>query len=74
LLERWDEGRGFPAIRETWLALAHVPGEPISVNLSGTSIRGRFHGVGEGGALELETAPGVVITVNAGDIYPGLQG
>jgi BirA family biotin operon repressor/biotin-[acetyl-CoA-carboxylase] ligase len=73
-LDRWKEGRGFPAIREAWLALAHSPGEPISVNLNGTSIRGRFHGVGEGGALELETAPGVVITVNAGDIYPGLQG
>jgi BirA family transcriptional regulator, biotin operon repressor / biotin---[acetyl-CoA-carboxylase] ligase len=72
-LKRWDEGQGFAAIREAWLALAHAPGEPISVNLNGASIRGRFHGVGEGGALELETAPGVVITVNAGDIYPGLQ-
>jgi BirA family biotin operon repressor/biotin-[acetyl-CoA-carboxylase] ligase len=71
-LERWDEGQGFPPIREAWLALAHAPGEPISVNLNGTSIRGRFHSLGEGGALELETAPGVVISVNAGDIYPGL--
>jgi BirA family biotin operon repressor/biotin-[acetyl-CoA-carboxylase] ligase len=73
-LDRWEEGRGFPAIRSAWLALAHAPGEPLSVNLNGTSIRGRFHGVTEGGALELETAPGVVITVNAGDIYAGLQG
>jgi BirA family biotin operon repressor/biotin-[acetyl-CoA-carboxylase] ligase len=73
-LGRWDEGRGFPAIREAWLALAHAPGEPISVNLNGASIHGRFYGIGEGGALQLETAPGVVITVNAGDIYPGLQG
>jgi BirA family biotin operon repressor/biotin-[acetyl-CoA-carboxylase] ligase len=72
-LDCWDEGRGFPAIREAWLDLAHAPGEPISVNLNGASIRGKFHGVGEGGGLELETAPGVVITVNAGDIYPGQQ-
>jgi BirA family transcriptional regulator, biotin operon repressor / biotin---[acetyl-CoA-carboxylase] ligase len=72
-LGRWDEGRDFPAIREAWLAVAHAQGEPISVNLNGASIHGRFHGVGEGGALQLETAPGVVITVNAGDIYPGLQ-
>jgi BirA family transcriptional regulator, biotin operon repressor / biotin---[acetyl-CoA-carboxylase] ligase len=72
-LKRWEEGQGFSEIREAWLALAHALGEPISVNLNGASIRGRFHGVGEGGALELETAPGVVITVNAGDIYPGLQ-
>jgi BirA family biotin operon repressor/biotin-[acetyl-CoA-carboxylase] ligase len=72
-LGRWDEGGGFPRIREAWLALAHAPGEPISVNLNGASIQGKFHGVGEGGALQLETSPGVVITVNAGDIYPALQ-
>jgi BirA family biotin operon repressor/biotin-[acetyl-CoA-carboxylase] ligase len=72
-LSRWDEGRGFPEIRKAWLALAHAPGEPISVNLNGASIQGKFYGVGEGGALQLETSPGIVITVNAGDIYPSLR-
>ncbi len=73
-LNRWDQGRGFADIRQTWLSRAHAAGEPISVNLSGSSIRGRFHGVDQRGALQLETAPGVVVTVNAGDIYPDMQG
>ncbi len=69
-LARWDEGRGFPAIREAWLARALALNDPISVNLNGTTIRGRFRGVDGAGALQLETKPGVVITVTAGDIYP----
>jgi len=73
-LGRWNEGRGFANIREAWLARAHLPGEPVSVNLNGSSIRGTFRGVDERGALQLETPAGVVITLNAGDIYPGAQG
>ncbi len=69
-LERWDEGRGFPAIREAWLGRALSLNGPISVNLNGSAIRGRFRGVDAAGALQLETKPGVVITVTAGDIYP----
>ncbi len=69
-LARWDGGRGFPAIREAWLARALALNEPISVNLNGSAIRGRFRGVDAAGALQLETEPGVVITVTAGDIYP----
>ncbi len=69
-LARWDEGHGFPAIREAWLGRALALNEPISVNLNGSAIRGRFRGVDAAGALQLETEPGVVITVTAGDIYP----
>lgn len=69
-LHWWDEGRGFPAIREAWLSRALALNEPISVNLYGASVRGRFRGVDAAGALRLETEPGVVITVTAGDIYP----
>jgi BirA family biotin operon repressor/biotin-[acetyl-CoA-carboxylase] ligase len=69
-LGRWDEGRGFPAIREAWLGRALSLNESISVNLNGAAIRGRFRGVDAAGALQLETKPGVVITVTAGDIYP----
>jgi BirA family biotin operon repressor/biotin-[acetyl-CoA-carboxylase] ligase len=69
-LTRWDEGRGFPAIREAWLDRALSLNESISVNLNGSAIRGRFQGVDAAGALQLETKPGVVITVTAGDIYP----
>jgi BirA family transcriptional regulator, biotin operon repressor / biotin---[acetyl-CoA-carboxylase] ligase len=69
-LERWDEGRGFVSIREAWLGHALSLNESISVNLNGSAIRGRFRGVNAAGALQLETKPGVVVTVTAGDIYP----
>ncbi len=69
-LGRWQEGKGFGSIREVWLSRALALNEPITVSLNGSSIRGKFCGVDQGGALQLETGPGVVITVNAGDIYP----
>jgi BirA family biotin operon repressor/biotin-[acetyl-CoA-carboxylase] ligase len=69
-LARWDEGRNFPAIREAWLDRALSLNESISVNLNGSAIRGKFKGVDAAGALQLETKPGVVVTVTAGDIYP----
>jgi BirA family biotin operon repressor/biotin-[acetyl-CoA-carboxylase] ligase len=69
-LKRWDDGRGFASIREAWLGQALSLNESISVNLNGSAIRGRFRGVDAAGALQLETRPGVVITVTAGDIYP----
>ena len=73
-LGRWDEGSGFAGLRDAWLARAHVIGEPLNVSLNGSSIRGRFHGLDESGALQLRTDTGVVITVNAGDITPAPQG
>ncbi len=73
-LARWDEGRGFAGIREAWLARAHTIGESLNVSLNGSSIRGRFLGLDERGALQLRTDAGVVITVSAGDIYPSAQG
>ena len=69
-LVRWDEGRGFAVIREAWLDRALALNEPITVNLNASAIRGKFRGVDAAGALQLETKPGVVITVTAGDIYP----
>ncbi len=68
-LERWDSGAGFASIREAWLAHALALNEPATVNLNGSRLQGRFRGVDAGGALLLETEQGVVITVNAGDIY-----
>ena len=69
-LALWDKGRGFPEIRESWLGHAFALNEFISVNLNGSAIRGRFRGLDAAGALQLETKPGVVLTVTAGDIYP----
>jgi BirA family transcriptional regulator, biotin operon repressor / biotin---[acetyl-CoA-carboxylase] ligase len=72
-LNVWDSSRGFKSIREAWLARAHRPGEPVSVNLNGSLIRGRFHNVDAGGALQLEVDRGVVIAINAGDVFPSTQ-
>jgi BirA family biotin operon repressor/biotin-[acetyl-CoA-carboxylase] ligase len=72
-LARWDAGAGFERIRQAWLGRAHSPGEAITVSLNGSAIQGKFRGVDQGGGLLLETRPGVVITVNAGDIYPSAQ-
>ncbi len=68
----WNEGKGFPSIREAWLERAFALNEPISVNLNGKVIQGRFCGVDFEGALQLETHPGVVMRITAGDIYPDL--
>lgn len=65
----WDEGRGFLAVRQAWLARAFALGEAISVNLNGTQIRGKFRGVDSGGALQIETQLGTVMTVTAGDVF-----
>jgi BirA family biotin operon repressor/biotin-[acetyl-CoA-carboxylase] ligase len=73
--ERWidifDGGKGFPAIRAAWLDRAFALYEPISVDLNGRTIRGKFAGLAESGALEIETAPGNVITIIAGDVASG---
>jgi BirA family transcriptional regulator, biotin operon repressor / biotin---[acetyl-CoA-carboxylase] ligase len=69
-LARWDDGRTFADIREVWLSRALALHEPISVNLNGSAIRGRFRGLDSAGALQLEIEQGVVITITAGDMYP----
>ncbi len=66
----WDEGRAFETIRSLWLDRAYALQQAVSVHLNGSLIRGKFCGVDPAGALQLETAPGVVLTVTAGDIYP----
>ncbi len=73
-LKIWNAGAGFAAIRTVWLDRAFALNESVSVSLNGAAIRGTFLGIDRSGALQLETEPGVVITVNAGDIYPGAQG
>ncbi len=67
-LARWDDGKGFAGIREAWLSRALALNETISVHLNGSSIRGRFRGVDPAGSLQLETKPGEVVIVTAGDV------
>jgi BirA family biotin operon repressor/biotin-[acetyl-CoA-carboxylase] ligase len=69
----WDEGRAFFAIREAWLARAVGLDTVVGVHLRDKIMRGTFRGIDRTGALQLETAPGVVVSVAAGDIYPDLS-
>lgn len=73
-LRRWDQGRGFAQIRQSWLDRAASLNKTITVNLNASPIRGKFLGVDATGALQLETEPGVVIALHAGDIYPEPSG
>lgn len=60
-LDRWDEGRGFPLVREAWLMRAHPLGERLSITAGPERVAGIFRGLDPEGALLLETG---------GDIRP----
>lgn len=53
-LGRWDEGRGFPLVREAWLMRAHPLGERLSVKTGPEHVAGIFHGLDPEGALLLD--------------------
>ncbi len=64
----WNEGFGFPTIREVWTSRAIGLNGSIAVTSTGEPLRGTFLGLNASGALQVETSPGVVISVTAGDI------
>jgi BirA family transcriptional regulator, biotin operon repressor / biotin---[acetyl-CoA-carboxylase] ligase len=66
---RWDEGRGFAAVRAAWLARAHGAGEAIRVRLPREEFAGCFAGLDEDGALLVETKSGRR-RVEAGEVFP----
>ena len=60
-LDRWWEiwlQQGFPPIRTAWLARAPRLGHAIDVQQGDTRLHGRFAGLGEDGALLLDTTHG----------------
>ena len=63
-LEVWDEGRGFPAIRNAWLERAAGVGHHVSVD----DIHGRFDGLGANGALLMTLADGTEKSIHAGEV------
>jgi BirA family transcriptional regulator, biotin operon repressor / biotin---[acetyl-CoA-carboxylase] ligase len=68
-LGRWRSG-GVAAIRTAWLAAAHAPGTPLSVQLpDGEALQGLFDGLDEAGALRLRLAGGAVRVIHAGDVF-----
>lgn len=66
-IARWDEGRGFEAIRHAWMARAGVLGEAITVNTTAGAVAGTYQGLAESGAL-LAEIDGRVRTITYGDV------
>jgi BirA family biotin operon repressor/biotin-[acetyl-CoA-carboxylase] ligase len=66
-LEIWDEGRGFPAIRNAWLERAAGVGKEVSVD----GMAGRFDGLDADGALLLTLGDGTQKQIHAGEVRLG---
>jgi BirA family biotin operon repressor/biotin-[acetyl-CoA-carboxylase] ligase len=54
----WEEGRGFPSVRDAWLNRAHPLGERMSINTGAERVSGTFLGLDQDGALIIETEGG----------------
>ena len=67
-LAQWQSGAGFATIRADWLARAAGLGEDIRVRLPERELRGRFHGLDEGGRLQVEQPSGLA-TVTTGEVF-----
>ena len=68
-LRRWDRGGGFAEVRAAWLKRAAGIGEPIRVNLAGSTLVGRFEALDEAGQLVLLREDGKRQAVGAGDVF-----
>lgn len=66
-LEIWDEGRGFPAIRNAWLERAASVGKEVTVD----GMAGRFEGLDADGALLLTLGDGTQKHIHAGEVRLG---
>jgi len=67
----WDNGRGFPEIRNRWLQHAAGLGEPVSIRSGATVIEGLFDSIDETGCLMIRTPEGRQIPIAAGDVHFG---
>jgi BirA family biotin operon repressor/biotin-[acetyl-CoA-carboxylase] ligase len=71
LFALWDQGRGFPRIRDLWLTRAAGLGDEISVISGPTTISGWFETIDDSGCLVVRTPDARLTTVAAGDVYFG---
>ena len=68
VLDLWNRGIGFAAIRAEWLQHALPVGSALAVTRPDGRYRGKFKSVDADGRLILETDSGV-LTVEAGDVF-----
>ncbi len=68
-LARWRSG-GIAPVASRWAERAHPQGTVLDVRLpDGLSVRGRFLGLDDGGALLLGLADGTRRVIHAGDVF-----
>ena len=67
-LKLWDEGRGFPAIRQAWGERALGLGGEVTARQGAQQIHGIFTGLAADGALILTTANGTVTHIHSGEV------
>lgn len=70
----WDEGRGFAAIREHWLARAAGLAGEVSVRIRDDLLEGRFETIDGLGQLVIRAGDGSVRHVSAGEVHFGAAG
>jgi BirA family transcriptional regulator, biotin operon repressor / biotin---[acetyl-CoA-carboxylase] ligase len=63
-LEIWDEGRGFPAIRNAWLQRTVAVGQQVTLG----GVAGTFDGLGVDGALLVQLDDGRQKSIYAGEV------
>ena len=67
-LKLWDEGRGFPAIRQAWGERALGLGGQVTAAAGTKQVAGTFKGLAADGALILEESGGTLIHIHAGEV------
>jgi BirA family biotin operon repressor/biotin-[acetyl-CoA-carboxylase] ligase len=68
---RWNEGQGFPALREHWLERASGLGSPIAVRIGDEELRGTFETIDNEGRLIIRRSDGSARAISAGDVHFG---
>ncbi|MGB3720366.1 MAG: biotin--[acetyl-CoA-carboxylase] ligase [Proteobacteria bacterium] len=71
-LKRWDNGVGFPLLREAWLQRAGIAGEQMTINTGRETVEGSFIGIDAQGALVLRDVCGVERRFTYGDVTLGM--
>lgn len=67
----WDNGRGFPEIRNAWLEHAYGVGEPVAIKTGTTVVEGTFDTIDDTGCLIVRTAAGKRMPITAGEVHFG---